>query len=66
MYFIQQWYGLADKALMDAIYDNQVLRGFPGIDLGRDSVPAATKLLQFRRLMVNKDLTAMIYESVKA
>ena len=32
MYFLQQWFGLADKALEDAIYDNQVLRGFSGID----------------------------------
>lgn len=33
MYFVQQWYGLADKAVEDAIYDSQALRDFLGIDL---------------------------------
>ena len=33
LYFLQQWYGLADEALEDALYDSQALRGFAGIDL---------------------------------
>ena len=33
IYFLQQWYGLADEALEDALYDSQALRGFAGIDL---------------------------------
>ena len=40
VYFLQQWYGLADEALEDTIYDSQAMRGFAGIDLGgRSSVP---------------------------
>lgn len=39
MYFIQQWYGLADVAVEDAIYDSQALRKFCGIDLAVASVP---------------------------
>ena len=27
LYFLQQWYGLADEALEDALYDSQALRG---------------------------------------
>jgi transposase, IS5 family len=38
MYFIQQWYGLADEAVEDAVYDSQALRNFMGIDLSRTSV----------------------------
>ena len=34
IYFLQQWYGLADEALEDAIYDSQSMRHFAGIDLG--------------------------------
>ena len=45
MYLLQQWYGLADEALEDAIYDSQALRDFVGIDLSRESVPDATTLL---------------------
>ena len=29
-HFLQQWYGLADEALEDALYDSQALRGFAG------------------------------------
>lgn len=32
MYFVQQWYGLADEAVEDAVYDSQALRNFMGID----------------------------------
>ena len=45
MYFVQQWYALADEALEDAIYDSQALRDFVGIDLGVESVPDAMTLL---------------------
>lgn len=33
IYFLQQWYALADEALEDAIYDSQAMRDFVGIDL---------------------------------
>lgn len=41
MYFVQQWYGLADEAVEDALYDSQALRNFCGINLARESVPDA-------------------------
>jgi hypothetical protein len=34
MYFLQQWYTLADEALEDVLYDSQAMREFIGIDLG--------------------------------
>ena len=48
VYFVQQWYGLADEAVEDALYDSQALRGFAGIELNRDAVPDATTVLHFR------------------
>ena len=42
IYFLPQWYGLADAALEDTIYDSQAMRGFTGIDLGAEAVPDAT------------------------
>lgn len=51
MYFIRQWYGLADVAVEDAIYDSQALRDFCGIDLSVESVPDATTLMGFRHLL---------------
>jgi IS5 family transposase len=66
VYFLQQWYGLADEALEDAIYDSQSMRMFVGIDLGRESVPDATTLLKFRRLLEEHELTKKIFEEVTA
>ncbi len=66
MYFLQQWYGLADEALEDAIYDSQAFRGFLGIDLGREGVPDATTLLGFRRLLEEKELTKRILDTINA
>ena len=40
VYFLQQWYGLADEALEDTIYDSQALRGFVGVALDAEGVPA--------------------------
>ena len=63
MYFVQQWYGLADEAVEDAIYDSQALRNFMGIDLSQQSVPDATTLMGFRHLLEANDLTqAMLIE----
>lgn len=66
MYCLQQWYGLADEALEDAQYDSQALRDFVGIDLSRESVPDATTLLKFRRLLLDNDLTRALFEEINA
>lgn len=66
IYFLQQWYGLADEALEDTIYDSQAMRTFVGIDLGLESVPDATTLLKFRHLLEEFDLTRRIFEEVGA
>lgn len=66
MYFLQQWYGLADEALEDAIYDSQAMRGFTRIDLGTDGVPDATTLLKFRRLLETNDLCKGLFTAINA
>ena len=57
VYFVQQWYGLADEAVEDALYDSQALRRFAGIELNRDPVPDATTVLHFRHWLERHDLT---------
>ncbi len=66
IYFLQQWYGLADEALEDAIYDSQAMRDFVGIDLSIESVPDATTLLRFRHLLERHLLTQRIFEEINA
>src|SRR5476651_164970 len=64
VYFLQQWYGLADEAIEDAIYDSQAMRGFARIDLAADGVPDATTLLKFRRLLETNDLCKGIFQAI--
>jgi IS5 family transposase len=64
MYFLQQWFGLADEAVEDAIYDSQAMRDFVAIDLARETVPDATTLLKFRRLLEEQSLTKKIFEGI--
>jgi IS5 family transposase len=66
IYFLQQWYGLADEAIEDAIYDSQAMRTFAGIDLGAELVPDATTLLNFRHLLEAHDLTRRLFAEVGA
>jgi IS5 family transposase len=66
VYFLQQWYGLADEAIEDAIYDSQAMRGFARIDLAADGVPDATTLLKFRRLLETNDLCKGIFKAINA
>ena len=66
IYFLQQWYALADEALEDAIYDSQAMRTFAGIDLSVEAVPDATTLLHFRHLLEAHALTEQIFAEVGA
>jgi transposase, IS5 family len=66
MYFIQQWYGLADEAVEDAIYDSQALRNFMDIDLCKQSVPDATTLMGFRHLLEANNLAQAMLVEVNA
>jgi len=66
VYFLQQWYGLADEALEDALYDSQALRGFARIDLADDAVPDATTLLNFRHLLERHDLCKGLFAAINA
>lgn len=66
VYFLQQWYGLADEALEDALYDSQALQSFARIDLATDGVPDATTLLKFRRLLETRDLCKGLFAAINA
>ena len=64
MYFVQQWFNLADVACEDALLDSTALRRFVGIDLGRERVPDATTLLKFRRLLEKHKLGEALFAKV--
>jgi IS5 family transposase len=66
VYFLQQWYGLADEALEDALYDSQALQRFARIELDAEGVPDATTLLKFRRLLETHDLCKGLFTAINA
>ena len=64
VYFLQQWYALADEALEDALYDSQALQRFARIELEAEGVPDATTLLKFRRLLETHDLCKALFTAI--
>src|SRR5207245_5857729 len=51
IYFLQQWFNLADPAVEEALYDSATLRQFAGVDLGAEPVPDETTVCKFRHLL---------------
>ena len=56
LYFLQQWFNLSAPGLEDALCESVALRGFAGIDLGREPVPDETAVCNFRHLLEGHDL----------
>jgi len=64
MYCVANWFNLSDIACEDALYDVPVFREFCRIDLGRERVPDATTLLNFRHLLEAHHLGAALFAKV--
>ena len=64
MYCIANWFNLSDVACEDALYDVPVFREFCQIDLGRERVPDATTLMNFRHLLETHHLGAALFAKV--
>ena len=64
MYLVANWFNLADEACEDALYDIPAFRDFCRIDLGRERVPDATTLLNFRHLLEQNQIGAALFAKV--
>ena len=64
MYLVANWFNLADEACEDALYDIPAFRDFCRIDLGRERVPDATTLLNFRHLLETHNIGAALFARV--
>lgn len=65
IYFMQQWYGLSDPGMEDALYDMESMRRFARIDLEADVIPDETTILNFRHYLEKYHLTEQIFEMTK-
>src|SRR5256714_3226272 len=64
IYFLQQWFNLADPAVEEALYDSATLRQFAEIDLGAEPVPDETTVCKFRHLLEEDRLGEKILGTV--
>ena len=62
--FLQHWFNLSDPAVEEALYDSRAMRGFVGIDLGREPAPDETTVCRFRHLLEEHDLGSRLFEEV--
>ena len=56
MYLLATWFNLSDEAVEDAIYDSYAMREFMGLDFTTESVPDATTLCKFHKLINDNGL----------
>jgi len=66
MFLLQVWYSLSDEAVEDAIYDSYAMRKFMHLDFLTESVPDATTLCKFRKIIVDNGLDKLYFEAVRA
>jgi IS5 family transposase len=64
IYFLQQWFNLSDPGVEDAMYDSLAMRGFVGIDVGREPAPDETTVCKFRHLLERHGLGERIFALV--
>jgi transposase, IS5 family len=63
---LQQWFGLSDPAMEDAIYDRNSFQQFLKIDLIGDKVPDETTILNFRHLLEKHSLSKTLFNQINS
>lgn len=66
IHFLQQWFGLSDPAMEEALYDTPMFREFAGLDIGQDTLPDETTILRFRHLLEKHNLARQMLDVVNA
>ena len=66
MYLLQTWFRLSDNALEDAVYDSYAMRQFMHLDFMRQSVPDATTLRRFRKVVAASGVMQMYHTALSA
>ncbi|MFC1659687.1 IS5 family transposase [Pseudomonadota bacterium] len=61
---MQQWFGLSDPGMEEAIYDRNSFQKFLRLDLLSDKVPDETTILNFRHLLESNKLSEPIFEEI--
>jgi IS5 family transposase len=60
IHFMQQWFGLSDPAMEEALYDVPLYREFAGLHEGMTRLPDESTILRFRHLLETHGLAAQM------
>ena len=64
LHFMQQWFGLGDPAMEEALHDVPPYREFAGLDNWTTRLPDESTILRFRHLLEKHKLAAQILTSI--
>jgi IS5 family transposase len=66
IHFMQQWLGLSDPAMEEALQDMALFREFAQLDAGATRLPDESTILRFRHLLEANNLASQILATVNA
>lgn len=66
IHFMQQWFGLSDPAMEEALHDIPVMRAFAGLDIGTDPLPDESSILRFRHRLEEMGVAQRLFEEINA
>ncbi|NLG75112.1 MAG: IS5 family transposase [Xanthomonadaceae bacterium] len=66
VHFMQQWFGLSDPAMEEALHDVPLYREFAGLEGPMRRLPDESTILRFRHLLEKHELAAPILATVNA
>ena len=66
IHFLQQWFGLSDPAMEEALEDIPMYWQFAQLDPGITRLPDETTILRFRHLLETNDLSLQIMATISA
>ena len=66
IHFMQQWFGLSDPAMEEALHDVPLYCQFARLDPGMSRLPDESTILRFRHLLEEHDLSLQIMAAINA
>jgi IS5 family transposase len=66
IHFLQQWFGLSDPAMEEALHDVAVYCDFAHLDPGATRLPDETTILRFRHLLEENNLSHQLLATINA
>ena len=66
IHFLQQWFGLSDPAMEEALHDTPLYCEFALLDAGMARMPDETTILRFRHLLEEHNLSIQLLATINA